>query len=91
MPDNGGVGEATGDGGFKLLVAFDTDTAEFSRGFEAGRVWALLRSTREPVEAIVHAWNAEMMLRMAEATDRPVNSADLNDDWISVHFGEPRG
>ena len=53
---------------------------EFARGFECGRLWALLRAEPdEEVEEYVHAENAEMLLRMAEATERHVQTEDVAD------------
>lgn len=74
--------------GHSLLLAFDTDDAQFARGFEVGRLWALLRATPddEPVMEVAHARNAEMLMRLAEATGRGV-SAELHDDvWLTATF-----
>jgi hypothetical protein len=76
-------------GGYDCLLPFDTDDPAFVRGFEAGRVWARLRATGEPVEEHVHAANAEMVLRMAEATGRDVRSEELGGEWLLVTFSEP--
>lgn len=70
-----------------LLLSFDTEDGEFARGFEAGRVWALLRAhPDEKVEEYVHAANAEMLLRMGEATGRAVRAEDVDDTWVLVTF-----
>lgn len=69
----------------KLLLPFDVDDPEFVRGFEVGRVWSLLNQTHER-EFTVHASNAEMMLRIAEAMEGSVQSVDLDDTWIEVEF-----
>jgi hypothetical protein len=70
------------------LLAFDTDSADFARGFEAGRLWAVLRqnATADVVE-YAHTTNAEMVLRLAEATGRSVSSEELGDGWLEVTFG----
>lgn len=79
------------DMGHSLVLAFDTDDPEFCRGVEVGRLWEQLNADpHEPVEQTLHASNAEMVLRMAEATDRPVTSTEVGDDWIEVAFGEKR-
>lgn len=70
------------------LLPFDTDDAEFSRGFEAGRLWALLRASDDEVVETVHAANAEMVLRLGEATGRHVRAVDLDDNWIEATFAE---
>jgi hypothetical protein len=74
--------------GHACLLPFDTDDAEFARGFEAGRLWGRLRETDAEVVETVHATNAEMIMRLAEATDRPVQAVDLDEDWIEVTFSE---
>lgn len=69
------------------LLSFDSDAPEFSRGFEAGRIWTLLRERPdEPVAEYAHAVNAEMLMRMAEATGRQFEAEDLGDDWLEVRF-----
>jgi hypothetical protein len=70
-----------------LLLTFDDETAEFARGFECGRLWALLRDEPDDeVEEYVHAENAEMLLRMAEATGRHVQTEDVDDAWVLASF-----
>lgn len=74
-----------------MLLAFDREGDEnvpFALGFECGRIWALCRSDQATVCENVHVENGEMMLRIGEATGRPVQSVDLNDEWIEVSFGE---
>jgi hypothetical protein len=76
--------------GHSLLLPFDTDGAEFARGFEAGRLWTLLREQPdEEFEANVSVENAEMVLRIAEATGRSVQSEELGCGWLHVNFGAP--
>jgi hypothetical protein len=72
------------------LLPFDTDEPEFVRGFEAGHVWTKLRGSDER-QFSVHADNAEMMLRIAEALDLCVSSEDLDGSdgtWLEVTFEE---
>jgi hypothetical protein len=75
--------------GHNLLLAFDTDDAEFARGFEAGCIWSLLRRTdddQDLSDLVVHGSNAEMLIRMAEAMGRRA-VADLHDDtWATATF-----
>jgi len=72
---------------FGCLLDFDSEAPEFARGFEAGRIWALLRSDpSSEVTELVHGANAEMLLRMADATARPVAWKELGDEWFEVHF-----
>jgi hypothetical protein len=69
------------------ILAFDTNDLEFARGFEVGRIWALIaRSDGGAVEEYVHASNVEMIMRIAEASGRRVVSAELGDDWLLVEF-----
>lgn len=75
-----------------LLLAFDHDDEEFSRGFELGRVWAILRASDDNFDCEMHAANAEMILRIAEATDRQVRTEELGSGWVTAYFshaGEP--
>jgi hypothetical protein len=73
--------------GHLCLLKFDTDDAEFARGFEAGRLWALLRSEEDgEVVECIHGSNAEMAMRLAEGTGRTVNAIDLGNDWLEATF-----
>lgn len=70
-----------------LLLAFDTDDVEFARGFEIGTLWVKLRAS--PDEAItehVHASNAEMLARMSEATNRHLQTVELDDCWVIATY-----
>jgi len=76
---------------FNMLLPFDTDDEQFTRGFEAGRVWDLVGnaivSEELPTDPVtVHATNAEMMLRIAEAHELRIVSTDLDDTWMEVVF-----
>lgn len=71
---------------YSLLLAFDSDKPEFGRGFEAGRIWGLLSSSDEPMTHVLHVNNAEMVLRMAEATGRAAQGEELGDGWVEVQF-----
>lgn len=77
--------------GHSCLLRFDNDDAEFARGFEVGRLWALLRATDGEIVETVHAANAEMILRLAEATNRRVRAVELDNHWIEVSFAEVDG
>jgi hypothetical protein len=73
--------------GHSLVLAFDTDTREFARGVEVGRLWEQLKAAPGPLEQNVKVQNAEMMLRIGEATGRTVESVELGDDWLCVILG----
>jgi hypothetical protein len=71
----------------RLLLAFDTADAQFARGFEVGRLWTMLRADpNDELSEYVHASNAEMLLRLAEATGRKVRSQDIDDTWLLATF-----
>lgn len=72
--------------GHACLLPFDTDDAEFARGFEAGRLWVLLRDSDDEVVECIHASNAEMAMRLAEATERSVVATELGHDWLEATF-----
>lgn len=85
------------DDGYSLALAFDTDSAEFCRGFEAASVYSDARRLAggeqinegdEPdtFRATVHVANAEMVLRIAETLSLGVRSKDLADGWLEVVF-----
>lgn len=72
---------------FNALLPFDTQDPSFARGFEAGRLWGVLRERPDDAfEEYASAANAEMVLRIAEATGREVKSEELGDGWLSVTF-----
>jgi len=52
-----------------FLLEFDTVDNEFQRGFECGEIWACLTDGVLEVHSIISASNAEMVMRMAEATN----------------------
>lgn len=75
------------DLGQSLLLAFDSQHPEFSRGFEAGRIWrALTEDPDTEICEIVHTCNAEMFLRMGESLRRPVRSTELDETWMEINF-----
>jgi hypothetical protein len=69
----------------ELICPFDSDDPEFIRGFEVGALWERLK-TDGPCEATLHAANAEMAMRLAEAAHRDFSGEDLGDDWVHVRF-----
>lgn len=78
--------------GYAPVLAFDTDSAQFARGVEMGRLWEQLKADG-PIEQEIHAANAEMALRLAEATDRQLVCVDLGSDWLLAQYetAEPPG
>ncbi|MGB6057612.1 MAG: hypothetical protein WBF71_05055 [Microthrixaceae bacterium] len=78
---------AEADHSHSLLLEFDSHDPEFSRGFEAGRVWALLGTCPDDeICEVVHTANAEMLIRMGESLGRPVRSTELDETWMEIRF-----
>jgi hypothetical protein len=78
-----------GEADWGLVLAFDTDDEEFTRGFEAGQLWEAL-SRGGHVCRTVREENTEMVMRMAEALNMTFTGRDLGDGWLHVQI-EPRG
>lgn len=74
--------------GFSLLLEFDRNEPQFSFGFEIGRLWAIISETEEEYETEVHTANAEMILRLAEAAERTVRTAEVGNGWMTAYFSE---
>lgn len=74
---------------FVQTLVFDRDSEDFVLGAEVGGIFEQLQYEHGEVEAIMHVQNAEMALRMAEASARSVQSEELGDGWIYVVFGAP--
>jgi hypothetical protein len=72
---------------YGLALAFDTSETDFARGVEVGRLWEQLKTDPEPITQNVMAENAEMILRIAEATERSVTSEEIDHDRLVVTFG----
>ncbi|MFL5962924.1 MAG: hypothetical protein ACJ757_08555 [Gaiellaceae bacterium] len=71
----------------QLLLPFDTDSADFVRGFEIGALWTLLAERPEKeVEEYVHTENTEMVMRLGEATGRQTSGEELGNGWLLVRF-----
>lgn len=52
---------------FQLALSFDTDSEDFVRGFEAGRIWTLMEENPDKLTGLIfHSVNAEMIMRMLE-------------------------
>lgn len=71
---------------FGLLLAFDSDSPEFVRGFEAGRVWALLDEDGQTMTFYLHATNLEMAIRIGEQTGHTCTLVGETDTWITVEY-----
>jgi hypothetical protein len=82
--------------GFEVVLPFDTDEPEFVRGFEAGRLWELLKHGGEINGTLdgqaFHSSNVEMVLRMLDAHDARM-TAEFTDDpeWMILRRSEDVG
>ena len=66
-----------------FILEFDSSHAEFQRGFECGEIWACLTDDVEAVHSIITADNAEMVMRMAEATNYSYEGRYLTEEEVS--------
>jgi hypothetical protein len=74
---------------YGLLLAFDSDDPEFTRGFEIGQLWERLSRDGFLHQPLAHASNAEMFMRIAEAKSLPFSAETINDEWMSITIGTP--
>lgn len=71
---------------YACILEFDSDSTEFARGFEAGMLWG--RMIHEGgIAQMIHASNAEMVIRMAEAYGRVFAGEPVGEDWVRVTVG----
>lgn len=77
-PDRAGIRASLDSDEF--LLEFDTSDSEFHRGFQCGEIWACLVDGVQEVQAIISANNAEMVLRMTEATGYTFVARYLNEE-----------
>jgi|HubBroStandDraft_2_1064218.scaffolds.fasta_scaffold54488_3 hypothetical protein len=80
-----------GDCEYGLVLAFDTDDFEFTRGFALGQLWERLERHPEGIAATVLAASAEMVMRIAEAKGLPFTAEPAGDsgEWLWVTIGSP--
>lgn len=70
------------DADYGLLLPFDTDDPEFTRGVAIGMVWQM--GCPSPAETVlVHSRSAEMLARMVDAGAALVIE-DNGDEWLTV-------
>jgi hypothetical protein len=67
-----------------LVLPFDTDSEDFVRGFEAGRIWTLMEENPDKLTGLIfHAVNAEMVIRMLEKKGLPLKAIFTDDEqWM---------
>jgi hypothetical protein len=75
---------------YRLVLPFDTDSPEFVRGVEVGMMHQRLCSEPLPIKAMIHASNAEMAIRLAEAHGVSAGGGELGEDWLEVVFTTER-
>ncbi len=69
---------------FALVLPFDSDDPEFTRGVQVGMVYALTLPPEErPVTVLVGEDTAEMLVRLMEAGHR-FTVADNGPGWLAV-------
>lgn len=76
-----GIRESVGSSDF--VLEFDSGHDEFQRGFECGQIWACLTDDVEEINAMVTAANAEMVMRMADATGYSFEGRYLTEEEIA--------
>lgn len=80
-----------GNVNYGLILAFDTDEPEFTRGFSLGMLWQKLEHDPRGVEATLTVECAEMVMRIAEAKGLPFTAEPAGDsgEWLWVTIGHP--
>lgn len=69
---------------FGLVLPFDSDHPEFTRGFECGQLWQRMTAGEDIHDQLAHASNAEMVMRMAEALDYNFRAEAADEEWITL-------
>lgn len=77
------MSDMNSSGDLILVLAFDTDNPEFTRGFEAGMLWGRMIHEHE-IDQTVHAANTEMVIRMAEVYGWTFTGEVVDEDWLRV-------
>lgn len=77
------------DAEYGLILPFDSDEPEFTRGFEAGQLWERLERDG-CADQLLHDGNAEMVMRMAERKALSFKAEDVGGGWLRVIIGPPR-
>lgn len=70
---------------FKLVLAFDSDHPEFTRGFEAGMLYMSMGDKHvTKINQLIHDENAEMVIRMSEALGWDFVAQDMDNGWFQI-------
>lgn len=70
----------------ELLMPFDSDDPEFTRGFEAGQLWEKLSQRPDEHSVTLHSVNMEMAIRTAKAKGYAVEFQQADNTWIEAKF-----
>jgi hypothetical protein len=82
-----------GRGGSMLALPFDTDNMTEREEriaalyFECGVLYVAARDAEGAFQTLVHEDNAEMILRIAEATQRTVRTEPTDGPQVQAYFG----
>lgn len=87
-----GIFEKTGEQEFGLVLPFDTDDPEFTRGFVCGQAWQLLELGEPYVEMTITSDNLYMFITMADAKGYLIEMEEtgkeasnlLDTEWLRV-------
>lgn len=82
------------EGTWGLVLPFDTDDPEFTRGFTCGMIWQLMELDTPGIELSITSDNLFMCSQMAdvkgyllEMKETGVKVSELEDsDWLNVSF-----
>lgn len=69
---------------YSLVLPFDSDNPEFTRGFEIGRIYGQLDTRPPTLNGTIHATNAEMLIRVAEQAGYTYRGEPLGPDFLAV-------
>lgn len=89
---NSGIFEKTGEHEFGLVLSFDSDDPEFTRGFACGQAWQLLEMGEPYVEMTITSDNLYMFITMADAKGYLIEMEEtgkeasnlLDTEWLRV-------
>lgn len=70
----------------ELLMPFDTDHPEFTRGFECGQLWTALSWRPDEHSATLHSTNFEMARRIAKHYNYVLETIQDDNTWFSATF-----
>ena len=70
---------------FEAVFPVVTDSKDFFRGFEAGRIWTLMEENPDKLTGLIfHAVNAEMVTQMLEKKGLPLKAKFTDDErWMT--------